>query len=465
MTRSRRNCRKIVSNIFVLDTSVYIANPECLEDKEFANSTIVLPVWVVDEIDRLKYSKENGWHARKVSRNIEAYCRMGFLSKGVPTKRGGLLIGESRCELPSGIEPTADNKIILLAQRLGQKTPKKRVTVVSRDRNLRTKASIFGVNARGYTKRMSAPRIPFPGYTEITLKSDLIEQLYRDNALDISAVADSSTYATDTLAPNECIYLFFEGTYALGIYKKEAGKIRLVPKQTFHEDEGENGSKSIRPRNDEQAFAYALLTDPDIQIVALFGSAGSGKTLMALLGAYEQVVGCSDKTKSSRDDSIHRYKRIIVVRSPIEAGPPMGSLPGTIHKKFNPYTIPIYENLNLIMRYGSSCGVDDLINAGILEISPPNYMRGRTLRDAFAVFDETQNFTRGEIKMLASRPDYGSKIVLTGDITQIDNPASYDYNGLYHVISRLKGQDIFGYTVMNDGLQRGHVAQLAATLL
>lgn len=457
--------------ILILDTSYLVHDPDCIEG--FPDDTLIIPLWVVDELDHLKRSEgERGEHALQALRNIHEYGITGQLGKGVETKCGGLLRAESDAELPLGIEPSAVYKNIFLAKTLAESGGE--IIILSKDISRRIKANMFGVTSTDDQDEgvIHDPYNIFPGCSEIALRSpDVMTEFYRNSWIPLGSVKQVSSFNTRMLIPNQCVRFTYEDKEALGVYKRVAQGMRLVSKPKISGN-GKTAYKDIIPKNCEQAFAYSLLMDPEIRIAALVGSAGSGKTLMSLLSAKEHLKTEFDQgSKTAVHGSGAPCDQIIVFRPNIEIGQQLGFLPGTLEEKYEPWMYPILDNLDLI--YGADGGyknktdpVADMIDSRTLIISPINHVRGRSFHDKFIIIDEAQNLTRHEIRSLITRTGKGSKVVLTGDISQIDHPyLDRTSNGLSHVISRFMGQEIFGYTIMKMGEERSLLAKLASDLL
>ncbi len=459
---------------FILDTSILVHDPNCIE--AFPDDTIIIPSWVLDQLDGLKRNAgELGAHSRQASRIIHEYS----LDKGFPDevrlKSGGLLKACTSCDTPLGIELSAHNQTIALARRL--KSEFTDVAVLSKDPNLRIKARMQGVRSVDYERDRGAhdPYSLFPGCFQIVLdRRNPIDELHRTHWVDIEDIVRATDLTLDDLIPNQCVIFTFDDKDTLAVYKKNDGQFRLVPKPKVNG----NGDKSkgIQPNNCEQAFAYSLLMDPKIDLVALVGSAGPGKTLMSLLAGYRQLKNDFERgAKPSNGLSQGAaYNKIIVFRPTVERGRPLGFLPGTLEEKIEPWMFPIIDNMELILEHSGmdSKGAQkcdplfDLIDRGILQILPINHIRGRSIHDAFIIIDEAQNFTREDLRALLTRPGKGTKVVLTGDISQIDDPYMDEYsNGFSHVISAFMGQECFGYTIMTKGEERSLLAKLSAELV
>ncbi len=468
--------------VYVLDTSVLVHDPEAIE--KFGDNIVVVHICVVEELDHLKKNRdEKGSNSRTASRKLDAYRKLGSLKEGVKTKNGGMIFidygGGSFELLPIGLEATNDNRVILVAKKWREEKNYKNVVVVSKDVNLRLKADACGIPAEDYrADKYVDDVVQHSGVKEIELKAeqaDFLDKINIEKSLKVAILSGSPNL--EELLPNQCCKFNFGNKCALAIYKKESKEFRLVRKPKDFSEKG------IKPINMEQAFAYALLSDPQIRLVALAGPARTGKTLISLLAGYEQL----GKT----------YSQLLIYRPNIEIGQPLGFLPGDINEKFAPWMQPIFDNLSLILEKGDQrCaskiskrgksraeeeGLDkcfemngesgefdtikSMMFAHILDIAPIAYMRGRSLRNKFVIIDEAQNMTPHEIKTILTRPAKNIKMVLTGDITQIDNPyVDSISNGLSHVIEKLKGQELVGHVFLQKG-EGDPLAELATRLL
>ena len=209
----------------------------------------------------------------------------------------------------------------------------------------------------------------------------------------------------------------------------------------------------ISPRNKEQTFAIELLRDPEIEVVSLIGQAGSGKTLLAVAAGLEQVLG---------EKSL--YKKLIVSRPIQPLGKDIGFLPGTLEEKMDPWLMPIKDNLEFLMGNDRNM-VQTYFDQGVIEIEAITYIRGRSITNAFIIIDEAQNLTRHELKTILTRVGEGTKIILTGDIEQIDNAyIDETSNGLTYAVEKFKEYDLSGHITLQKG-ERSKVATLAAKIL
>lgn len=324
--------------ILILDTSVLVHDPNCIE--AFPDDMIIISSWVIDELDNLKRSAgERGEHARQASRIIHEYSLDKKFPDGVVLKNGGILKACSSIDAISGTGSSAHDKTISLAKRLELESPEAMVAVLSKDPNLRIKTRMRDVRSVDYEGENNAhdPYGLFPGYFQIVLHSrDPIDVLYKDQGVDVESVAHATRQTLNDLMPNQCVYLTFEGKDALTIYKKNEARFRLVFKPKTNGD-ADKFAKGAQPRNCEQAFAYSLLTDPTIAVVALVGNAGPGKTLMSLLAGYHQL---RNEFKGGKFSSPLRntatYDKIMVFRPTVEIGEKLGFLPGSLEEKIEP---------------------------------------------------------------------------------------------------------------------------------
>lgn len=463
--------------VYVLDTSVLMHDPAAIENLK--DNTIVVPIWVIEELDCLKReSGSRGENARQASRVLDAYREQGSLKDGVKTHNGGTIYvdytGGDFTGLPVGLEETNDNRVILVALCWQKDHGDRDVVVISKDTNLRIKANACGITAQDYQydKQIASPDELYSGIATLYVQENSVfvfDELFSKDYVDVSAVAEVLSQELPELLANQCCHFKSEHRGALAIFKKKENRFRMVKKRHTHK-----GNFEVVPINAEQAFAYALLTDHDIGLVTLAGKAGTGKTLMALLAGWRQL------------DS--RYRQLMVYRPNIEVGRPLGYLPGSLDEKFEPWMKPIFDNLDLIIsghsngqgeletqnlpdkkkgkrRKSSETVLKEALEQGRLEISPINFVQGRTLHQRFVIVDEAQNLTPLDMKIVITRIGEGSKIVLTGDPEQIVSPyLDATSNGLTHVIQRLKGQETYGHITMKC-TERSQLAEIAADLL
>ncbi|MBJ6727529.1 PhoH family protein [Geomesophilobacter sediminis] len=439
-----------MKKIYVLDTNVLLYDPQALN--RFEDNSIIIPITVIEEIDRFKKDmNETGRNARQVSRLMDSLRKEGSLSEGIQLESGGLLRIEIYEEqvlkrLPPELrEERGDNRILAVAVDLMESEPAVPVILVTKDTNLRIKADALGLEAQDYESDKVAIDDLFTGVANFTVGAEMIDRFYGQGFLNLE----------ESLYPNQFVSLSEIGNpshSAIGRFDATAG--RVVPLR----GSGKEGVWSVFPRNREQSFALDALLDDDVKIVTLVGKAGTGKTLLAIAAGLHKTA----------EENV--YNRLLVSRPVFPMGRDLGFLPGDIEEKLTPWMQPIFDNVELLLtghenEKRHSKGYKELMAMGILEIEPLTYIRGRSIPNQYLIVDEAQNLTPHEIKTIVTRAGEGTKIVLTGDPYQIDNPyVDAESNGLTYVVERLKDQKISGHVTMTKG-ERSELAELAANLL
>jgi len=435
-----------VKKTFVLDTCVFLSDPNCL--KQFEENDIVIPLKVLDEIDKNKARQDGaGFNARYVIRILDVYRTKGSLFKGVPLGEGkGKLYVQhyETDDLPHDFDLTVpDNQIIATALTEKSKYKRKKVIVVSQDINMRVKCDALGLLCEDYV-----------AHDTVDNKDEVFTGL--SHYLVDEQVVDSFYAGEDIFADKEEIKLF-PNQYVMLVSNSNDKKTALArffgyndPLIKMYKMDNVWG---IDARNKEQSFALELLMDPDVEVVSLIGQAGSGKTLLAVAAGLEQVLG---------DDS--EYKKLIVSRPIQPLGNDIGYLPGTLEEKMDPWLMPIKDNLEFLLGNDRDT-VKMYFEKGVIEIEAITYIRGRSITNAFIIIDEAQNLTRHELKTILTRVGEGTKIILTGDIEQIDNIyIDETSNGLTYAVEKFKDHDISGHITLQKG-ERSKVATLAAKIL
>jgi PhoH-like ATPase len=436
---------KSTPKLFVLDTNVLLHNHEAL--KSFADNEVVIPFTVIEELDKFKKDNdEKGRNARGVIRTLDRLRSEGSLRDGVPNEAGGRIrvmfdYGDLN---EAGLIDKPDNRIISTAYLL-QKAGDRKVIFVTKDINARIKADALGLKVMDFEKQKINFDELYGGWKEITVEHGAIDRFYQQGTF---------TPPPDTLFPNEGIRLVSRDDpkhSALGRYDAGAGQVvRLIAqdKTIF----------GVQARNMEQEFAMDFLLDDRIQLVTLIGQAGTGKTLLALACALH---------KTLRD---RKYERILVSRPVIPMGRDIGYLPGSKEEKLENWMQPIFDNLEFLLEARgvngkAEKGTQALIDNGTITLEALTYIRGRSISRQYVIIDEAQNLTPHEVKTIISRAGAGSKMVLTGDPYQIDNPyLDSSSNGLTYVAERMKGQELFAHITLTKS-ERGILASLAAQLL
>jgi len=435
--------------VFVLDTNVLLHDPQAIF--HFQEHDVVIPIVVIEEIDNFKKDQtEIGRNARSISRQMDKLRTRGSLSKGVIMDGGGVLLVDVNSYQPEvGFfaldKHKADNQILACAREL-LKTRKEKVVLVTKDTNLRIKADAVGLLADDYTTDKVELEELYTGTAIWTVDSETLDLLY-----DGGVVLDED----HKLYPNQFVTLVDranESHTALGRYHAPEG--RVLPLRRM-----EAPPWGLKARNREQQFALELLLDDSVQVVTLLGKAGTGKTLLAIAAGLQQVV----------DDE--RYNKLLVSRPVMPMGRDLGFLPGDVGEKLRPYMQPIYDNLdfivaaNLELRRRSTMTPAQLEEGGYLSVEPLTYIRGRSIPNQYIIVDEAQNLTPHEVKTILTRAGDGTKIVLTGDAYQIDNPyVDASTNGLSYLAEHFKHLDISGHVTLMKG-ERSTMAELASNLL
>jgi PhoH-like ATPase len=437
---------------FILDTNVLLFDPNAIF--KFGNNDIVIPIVVVEEIDRFKREmSENGRHARLFSRLIDGMRAGGELSKGVKLPNDGILTVELGSAQPLPIElqmDKADNRILALAITLKKEQPKRPIVFVTKDINLRIKADALGILAEDYEPESVEPEELYTGTLTLNIDAHLVDEFYTNKKLPLPDVKN--------LRPNQ--YLILKDSAnpnhtAMGRWSKELDCAVPIIKPA-------EGLWGVFPKNAEQAFAIDALLNDEIKLVSLVGKAGTGKTLLAIAAGLAKTV----------DEGI--YHRLLVSRPVFPLGKDIGFLPGDIEEKLNPWMQPIYDNIDFLFgvtagggktRRGAGRGAQELMNQGLLQIEPLTYIRGRSIPQQYLIVDESQNLTPHEIKTIITRAGDGTKIVLTGDSYQIDNPyVDSANNGLVYLVDRFKDESISAHITLTRG-ERSKLSELASNLL
>ncbi|MBI2607122.1 MAG: PhoH family protein [Deltaproteobacteria bacterium] len=434
---------------FVLDTNVLLFDPQALQ--KFGSNDVIIPITVIEEIDRFKREmSENGRNARQFSRLMDSFRKEGKLSQGVKLANGALLTVELS---PGGPLPgdlsgdSADNRIIATAMNLRKAQPKRPVVFVTKDTNLRIKADALGLDANDYEPTHVSTEELYSGFAILNVPPEAVDEFYAQKKIQLKEAR---------LHPNQ--YLLMKDSTnphhtAMGRYNAEIDCVVPVYKPA-------EGLWGIFPKNIEQGFAIDMLLNDEIKLVSLVGKAGTGKTLLAIAAGLVKTV----------DEGV--FHRLLVSRPVFPLGKDIGFLPGDIEEKLNPWMQPIYDNIDFLFgasaskaRRGAGKGCQELMNQGLLNIEPLTYIRGRSIPQQFMIVDEAQNLTPHEIKTIITRAGDGTKIVLTGDCFQIDNPyVDSNSNGLTHVVERFKGEGISGHVSLSKG-ERSKLSELASNLL
>ena len=456
---------KNIKKTFILDTSVVIHDPYAIF--KFDENNIVVPFALLSEIDSFKSGNDQrGFHAREFSRILnqlkeERDTLLELVPLPEPYKgslclsSAGNFIKKIPIEFHNG---NKDQQIIATALKWHEELPKENIILVSKDINVRLMGHSCGLKTEDY-KQSLIKNLDEVNYQPVvyTVEDNLIDTLMTHKTMPVSDFP-----FVREVNVNQCLTLKGHGDHpksALAIVEQQQGN--LVLKKLIRDQHKVWG---ISPRNREQIFAMALLKNQSIRLVSLIGKAGTGKTLLALAAGLDQT--CDQKL----------YQRVVVLRPMVSVGKEIGWLPGDVHSKIDPWLKPIYDNISLFLGDEPENEKKDikqngvpkyqyLFDSGIIEVEVMSFIRGRSINNAFIIVDESQNLTHHEIKTLVTRAAGNSKVVLTGDLGQIDIPYLDSHSsGLTHVVKKFSGQPIGGHVNLVKG-ERSELAEIAADLL
>ena len=429
---------------YVLDTSVYLTNAECIY--AFENNDIHVPLKVFEEIDKHKKRQDAvGFQARKIIRIWDELRANGSLDKGVRIRKGLGIVksisaaGVTPEDLPLDLDIKIPDHLIIATALKAQRENTRKVILVSRDINMRVIADAVGLTSEDFQDNQIVTHSEniFEGYTTILVDDQTIDRFYEKQSVYLE---------NKGLFPNQYVMMVSssnEKKTALGRYVSEAMPLRQLLKS--HKIWG------IKPRNKEQQFLMDALMDPTVQIVTVIGKAGSGKTICAIAAGLEQTI----------DETTQEYTRVIVSRPVQPLGKDIGFLPGSLEEKMTPWLMPIQDNLQFLMG-NDKLTLDIYMQKGTIEIEALTYIRGRSISNAFIIIDEAQNLTTHELKTIITRVGEGTKIVLTGDVEQIDNVyIDATSNGLTHAVEKFKKFELASHITLHKG-ERSKVATFAA---
>ena len=404
-----------MKKIYILDTNVFLTNSNSIY--EYKNNDIVIPLKVLDEIDKHKKRQDGvGLNARNTIRILDELRSKGNLHKGVRIDKGlGILSvkGFDHDQMPVGCDiQSADNQIIATALTEQAANPKRKIILVTRDINMRVKCDSLEMLTEDYepAKIIENQSELYVGYTEHLVDDQIVNRFYEGEEIYLDD--EQSNFQ-----PNEFIMLV----------------------------SSTNEKKTALAK-------FNMLMDPSIPIVTLIGAAGCGKTLLAIAAGLEQVL------------DQEQYKKLVVSRPVQPLGKDIGYLPGTMEEKMMPWLMPIQDNIEFLMN-GKRDSMDMFFENGTIQVEALTYIRGRSISNGFMIIDEAQNLTTHELKTIITRVGENTKIVLTGDIEQIDNVyIDATSNGLSYAVEKFKTYDLSGHITLKKG-ERSKVATLASKVL
>ena len=439
---------------FILDTNVLLFDPGALS--VFEDNDLIIPITVIEEIDRFKKDlNETGRNARLVSRKLDELRQQGSLAAGAQLPGGGLLrvcMPSEQTQLPAGFGRNSnDNDILRTVIQQAHEPDAKPVVFVTRDTNMRIKADALGIRAEDYEHCHIEVEEMYTGLAELSESGERIHELYTSGVLSVPPELQPM--------PNQFFLLRNPANdqhTALVRFDPFSENLKLISRR-------KDAVWGLFARNKEQLFALDLLLDERLSVVTLMGVAGTGKTLLAIAAGMRLAI--EEK----------RFRRMVVSRPIFPMGRDLGFLPGDVSEKLNPWMKPIFDNLEFLFggedsaeqrqRSAGQARYQYLIDSGMVQVEPLTYIRGRSLPRQYLLVDEAQNLTPHEVKTVISRAGEGTKIVLTGDPYQIDNPyVDATSNGLSHVVERFKGSPIAGHITLKKG-ERSELAELATRLL
>ncbi|HBH04981.1 MAG TPA: ribonuclease [Flavobacteriales bacterium] len=443
--------KKKQRKIFVLDTSVILFDHNAI--KSFEDNDVAIPITVLEELDNFKKGNDTkNFEAREFIRILDKLSKDNSLQEwnriNGPDKGKFKVImedqaGQTIVDKIFGANKN-DHRILNAALRLAEENKGAKVTVVSKDINLRLKANAVGIHADDYlTGKIQDVQNLYNGRSVIeNAPQEFIDALFQNFSIPAFEARDFME-----IQNNHYYILRNNKSSVLAFYNPRNETIDRVEKTNCY---------GIVPRNAEQAFAAHAILNPEIKLVTLQGIAGTGKTLLSLAASVE---------------SRRKYKQIYLARPIVPlSNKDIGYLPGDIKSKINPYMEPLWDNLKLIKNQWKETDtnykrIEDMVNKEKILVTPLAYIRGRSLSNVMFIVDEAQNLTPHEIKTIITRAGENTKMVFTGDIYQIDTPYLDEHsNGLSYLIDRVKGSDMFAHVTLEKG-ERSELANLASELL
>jgi len=436
--------------IFIVDTNVVLHDFRCIY--KFQENDVIVPIVVLEELDKLKKGSDLiSYNAREFSRELDKLSGKQMFKKGVSLgKNLGKLFVETGKEYSKKLaesfpEKTPDHRILAIADYICNNNSNRIVILITKDINLRMKAKSLGIEAQDYEsdKVQNLNQVNDVIPTIEGFDTALISKLYEEP---MGVDVNEFKFKTQPVAHQ---YFILKNTKlsVLAHYDPFTKMVNRVEK---------NRAYSIEPRNAEQTFALDALFRPTVQLVALTGRAGTGKTLLALAAALH---------------SRKQYAQILLARPIVPlANRDLGYLPGDVNDKIGPYMQPLFDNLGVIKHKfkpesAEYKKIDEYLKDDTLVITPLAFIRGRSLSNVFFIIDEAQNLTPHEVKTIITRAGEGTKMIFTGDVEQIDSPyLDSKSNGLTYLTDKMKGQELFAHVNLIRG-ERSYLAELASNIL
>jgi PhoH-like ATPase len=422
---------------YVLDTNVVLLDPQAIF--KFEDNNIIIPIGVIEELDKFKKDQtELGKNARQISRYLDDLRHDGDLRKGVKIGDGTIAVRYDGNLNSYYKEKNVDLHVIHIAQKTIEKEPDVPCVIVSRDINVRIRANALGIIAENYESDQVNHEEIDCGYHDILIDDKLFEEFASEHDVYISKLNINFDFF-----PNEYLVVYNSSNASLlGRVDSECRRIKKLISC--------NKGVGIYPKNKEQSFLMDALLDNDIKLVCVAGGAGTGKTIMSLAVGYYLTVHKKE------------YKRLLVSRPVFPMGKDIGALPGDIDEKLDPWMCPIYDAFEVIKDGANGRSV---VDGNHVVVEPLTYIRGRSIKDQFLIIDESQNLNIHEVKTIITRAGENTKVVLTGDIYQIDNPYIDSMsNGLSSAIINMRDSKLSAHVVLSKGV-RSELAEEASKKL
>ena len=443
--------------IFIIDTSVLLY--DCNSIHSFPENDVLIPLVVLDELDRFKDKKGLvGENARYINRYLDDLRKKGSLHKGIEIENGqNIRVALSGFnQVPVGLDPEyADNKMISLALNLQDKCDSK-VVLITKDINFRVKCDSLGIKSEDYYKDKIVLENSevFKGFFDINVEDPkIISRMYNYNQDEESdAIEEFIDLCEEKIGrkPHANEYFCIKSGSSSFLGRWDQDKIEKIDQAKDLLDEFQR--LGIAPKNREQLYALNSLLDVSIPLVTISGLAGSGKTFITLMSAYALITA-------------GYYDRIVITRNITPVGRDIGFLPGSADDKMSPWLAPIMDNFRVGLKDNNLSLFGSLKEQGIIEVAPLSYIRGRTFNNSILIMDEAQNATIHELKTVITRMGENSKIILLGDVDQIDTPyIDALSNGLTIVSEKFKNEDCASHIALKRG-ERSYLSAVAARII
>tara|TARA_Y100001973_G_scaffold77478_1_gene113404 strand:- start:5810 stop:7204 length:1395 start_codon:yes stop_codon:yes gene_type:complete len=461
--------------IYVVDTSVFLTDANSIYS--YGKNDIIIPLKVLEEIDNHKKRQDTvGTNARKIIRILDELREKGSLFEGVKlsdehghVRVEGYDAANSSSVLPFDLDPRLADHIILatalvIRNKLNHK--EEQLRVVTNDINMRCIGDVLGLQCEDYNRKQAAldrDSTLYSGVCEHIVDNEIIADASDGESVYLDEITDEPSYANQ---------------YAL--LRSRSNKKKTVMMKHVEDDapmievDTTCTPWNLKPRNMEQVFAFNALLDPEIPVVTLVGKAGTGKTLCAIAAGLEQTLTLAKRYKNNPrarnsakragEDTAKQYSRLIISRPVQPLGKDIGYLPGTMEEKMHPWLMPIQDNLQYLLG-DDRATLEMYMEEGIIEVEALTYIRGRSISNAYIIIDEAQNLSIHELKTIITRVGDNSKIILTGDIEQIDNVyVDEASNGLAYAVEKFKSHSIAAHVTLTKG-ERSKVATIASEIL